>query len=375
MRIAVMLILLATAALSQNPTPGASTTLSTPTQGAQQPGAASQPPQAQAPEVPADAPVITLHGFCPSMPANTDQKSAECKTIITRAQFEKLVDTLGANMPGSVRQRLAQDYSQMLVLSDQAKKRGLDKTQRFEDIISFMKMRVLAQEYLTNVQETSKPSTADVEKHYQDNKNKYEELTLNRLFIPRNRPPAAAKAAEPKPLTDAELQAQAEKYRARLVAGESFEKLQKEAYEAAGFKTPPPPTVTSKRREGAPASEAEVFTLKKGDLSKTIVDAAGASVYQVQDTKMVPLEQVKPEIEAQLASEKMKQQLESLSNVAKPDLNQAYFSSFKTEEPVRAMTPGGAPMPSPRVSGSPSSSPKPATPKTGSTAPKATPKK
>jgi PPIC-type PPIASE domain len=387
MRIALILVLLATPALSQTPAggttpPSAAPTAPTqqpsgnvPTSTPQQPAASTTQPAPVAPETP----VITLRGFCPSAPAGTDQKSADCKTVVTRAEFEKLVNTLSPNMPGAVRQRLAQDYSQMLVLSDQAAKKGLDKTQKFEDILKFMRMRVLAQEYVTSVQENSKPTPADVEKYYQDNKSKYQELTANRLFIPRNRPaPASEKAPEPKPLTDDQLKPRAEKFRARLAAGEGFEKLQKEAYEAAGFKTPPPPTVTTKRLEGSSPDELELFSLKKGDLSKVIVDPAGATIYQVQETKLVPLEEVKPGIEGQLASERMRQQLDSLSTIAKPELNQAYFSSLKAEEPVRGMMPpGGAPSASQSTpGGAPRAAvPKPAASKSTSTTPKATPKK
>jgi hypothetical protein len=380
MRIAVILVLLVIPAFSQNPSADAPPP--SPAAGQQStnsdPSTAKPPataPSATTSEVPPDAPVMTLRGFCPSMPAATDQKSPECKTVVTRAEFDNLVKTLSPNMPGSVRQRLAQDYAQMLVLSDQAKKQGLDKTQKFDDIIKFMRLRVLAQEYLSSVQENSKPTPAEVEKYYQDNKGKYEELMVNRLFLPRNRPaPAGDKAPEPKPLTDAELQAQADKYRARLAAGESFEKVQKEAYEAAGFKTPPPPTVTSKRREGSTPAELELFSLKKGDLSKPILDMAGASIYQVQDTKVTPFEEVRPGIEAQLASERMRAQLENLSSVAKPEFNQAYFDQFKTNEPVRPTAPPAASRPSSggAATGTP---PKPSTPKPATSAAKPAPKK
>ena len=52
---------------------------------------------AAAPEVKVapDDPVITLKGFC----ADSSLQGDACKTVITRAQFEKLVDALQPNMP------------------------------------------------------------------------------------------------------------------------------------------------------------------------------------------------------------------------------------------------------------------------------------
>jgi hypothetical protein len=354
------------------PTPAA------PAQGAQPPAGQSTTAAPATAEITAETPVITIHGLCPATPA-ADPKSPDCKTVVTRAQFDQLVTTLAPNMPGAARQQLAGDYSRMLVLSNEGQKRGLDKTKRFDEILAFMKMRVLAQEFLTDLQEKSKPTAAQVEKYYQDNKGTYEELTLNRLFIPRNRPaPSTPKAAEPKPLTDAELQAQADKLRARLVAGESFDKLQKEVYAASGFKTPPPPTTTQKRREGLPPAEQELFALKKSDFSKVIMDGAGASIYQVQDTNTVPLEEVKPQIESQLASENMRQEMEKVTGVVKPEMNQAYFQSFRNQEPAGSIGPAGMPRPGMPRSATPpkpaahSASPasaKPSTPKTTTATP------
>src|SRR3954463_322111 len=63
-----------------------------------EPGAAGQkdklPTQQPAPapkkEIPPDAPVITVKGVCPS----PTQNPADCKTVVTRAQFETLVNAL-----------------------------------------------------------------------------------------------------------------------------------------------------------------------------------------------------------------------------------------------------------------------------------------
>src|ERR1700744_4616151 len=156
-------------------------------------------------EVAPDAPVITIDGFCPNAGSGTDAKSPSCKTVITRAQFEKLVDTLNPKMPPQARQSVANDYAKMLVLSTEAKKRGLEDTQRYKDLVNFIKMQVAAQELLHQVQDQSKPTDAEIQKYYQDNAAKYEEISLQRIFIPRNSP----KPTDPR-LTDDQLKAEAE---------------------------------------------------------------------------------------------------------------------------------------------------------------------
>ena len=184
------------------------------------PSAPSNPAPATtstAQEVPADAPVITLQGLCPDKPAGTDPKSPDCKTIVTRAEFDHLADTLSPNMAPSAKQSLASDYSRMLVLSNEARKHGLEDSQHYKDLVNFLKLQLLAQELFRSYQEQSKPSPAELEKYYNNNVAKYEEFSLKRLFIPRNRPDQAEtqKPGEPttslKPRTDPELQAEADR--------------------------------------------------------------------------------------------------------------------------------------------------------------------
>lgn len=286
------------------------------------------PPKAPAPaaEVPPDAAVITLDGFCPDAPAGIDSKSAQCKTVVTRAQFEKLIETLNPKMPPQARQNVANDYARMLVFSSEAKKRGLEDTQRYKDLVNFIKMQVAAQELLHQVQEQSKPTDADVQKFYQDNASKYEEISLRRVFVPRNSP--TAKPTDPR-MTDDDLRAEAEKIRARLAAGEDFDKVQKEIYTAKGYKVSPPPTsIPNWRKESVPPAQAPLFDMKEGELSQVMIEPAGAYVYKVEKKQATPLETVKSEIEAQLSGQKMRDAMESLTASVKPQLNEAYFRSL-----------------------------------------------
>src|SRR5512138_146601 len=77
------------------------------------PAAPAQPPAATAPkakaanpeDVPLTAPVITLAGMCDVKAGGAPP--ATCKTVITRAQFEKLMKALNPQMPMGVRQQLA----------------------------------------------------------------------------------------------------------------------------------------------------------------------------------------------------------------------------------------------------------------------------
>ncbi len=328
------------------------------------PGPLNPPPKPA--DVPPTAPVITLNGFCPDKSPATDPASPECKTVITRAEFEHLANTISPGMPAGARQSLANDYARMLVLASEAKKRGLENSPHYNELLAFVKLQVLAQELFRNLQEQSKPSEAEVEKYYNENPTKFEEVSLKRLFIPRNHPPDTSsdkKPGEPapKPRTDADLQAEGDKARARLVAGEDFDKVQKDFYEAAGYKTPPPPTtMPAWRRESMPPAQQSLFDLKPKEFSKVLIEPAGAYVYQVVEKKLKPLSEVKSQLEATLTNERLRAQMESLTSKIKPEVNQAYFQALAAEAAAQQPNRPQSPMASPWAQ----SSPKRAIPKT-----------
>ncbi len=72
----------------------------------------------KAPEVKVapDDPVITLKGFCTDV---TKQGDA-CKTVVTRAQLEKVAEALQPGMPPALRRQLATRYAQVLRMSTAA---------------------------------------------------------------------------------------------------------------------------------------------------------------------------------------------------------------------------------------------------------------
>src|ERR1700676_330066 len=86
--------------------------------------------------------VLTLKNFC----ADTKQQGDSCKTVITRAQFDKLADALQPNMSPAIRRNLANKYSIMLRMSTEAGKRGLDKLPKFDEMMHFARMQILSGE-------------------------------------------------------------------------------------------------------------------------------------------------------------------------------------------------------------------------------------
>jgi hypothetical protein len=340
-------------------------TNSTPAPAARQSGApgAAAPADSQAPDasnVAPDTPVITINGSCENPPADNAADS-NCKTVITRADFEKIMDAVQPNMPPRARRQFAARYSNALVMSQKAHEMGLDQGPKFEERMSLARIQILSQALSQAVQEKAgQISDKDIEDYYQNNTAAYEEVDLQRIFIPHSQLLPASKiklsgAAEQKRQKDAEevMEKEADKLRARAVAGEDFAKLQAEAFQLAGLKTKPPTTKMGKeRRNNLPPAQASIMELKAGEISKVFSDQSGYFIYKIGVKDVEPLDdKVKEEIRGTMRTQRVQEQMQAVQKSGTPTLDEAYFG------PEMAPAHGPA-LPPP----APSQAPKPASP-------------
>lgn len=338
----------------------------------QSPAPAAQPTDSSASVAP-EAAVLTITGVCPpakaaapkgtakpasgatapkAAPAAT--KTSECKTVITRAQFEKMVNALAPpNRTQEAKRQLVTLLPRLLALSQVAEKQGLDKTPEFQEKMKFYRMQLLAGEVQRKAQEDAgKVSDQDVEAYFKEHPSDYEQFNLDRLFVPRMKQVASETNDKDEKLTDEqqknkeretkakqeegeqEMTKLAASLQARAAAGEDFLKLQKEAFEAAGMKIDSPTVNLPKiRKNGLPPAQASAFDLKQGEVSQVISDAGGHYIYKVNSKEEMPLDQVKTEIHNALQSQRMRESMEKVQNSYKVDPNQAYFGAAAAGAP------------------------------------------
>jgi parvulin-like peptidyl-prolyl isomerase len=292
--------------------------------------------------------------------------------VITKAEFEKLANGLSPNVTPQLKKQLAAVLPRMIAMSDAAKKQGLDKTPQFEETLKFAKMQILANELQRNIQEQAgNISPEEIEKYYEEHADVYEQLNIDRLFVPRTKqsgPEAqqddekseklseeaqkAKDAEEKKKAAEGEqaMSKLAESLRSRAAAGEDFAKLQKEAFDAAGMKIDAPTVnLPNVRRTGLPPAHAVVFDLKSGEVSQVISDSGGYYVYKVNSKGEIPLDQAKTEIHGKLQNDRTRETMENLNNSFKVETNDAYFGPGG----VGAPPPPRLPHPQPPPSGAP----------------------
>jgi PPIC-type PPIASE domain len=335
---------------------------STSTPAAQQSGAApagnaTENKEADASKVAPDAPVITINGSCDNPPAD---KAADpnCKTVITRAEFEKVLDAVQPNMPARVRRQFATRYASAIVMAQKAHEMGLDQGSKFEDRMKLARLQILSQSFNQAMQEKAgQISDKDIEDYYHNQSADYEEADLQRIFVPRSQQLPASKvklsdAAEKKRQKDAEdiMQKEADKLRARAVAGEDFTKLQGEASVLAGLKSKAPSTKMGKvRRTSLPPAHASVMDLKTGEVSPVLSDQSGYFIYKVGANDVEPMDKVKDEIRGTLRTQRMQEQMRAAQQSATPTLDESYFGPEMAPAhgmPLPPPTGGTSPKPS-----------------------------
>jgi hypothetical protein len=356
---------------------------------AQAPGAGSKASEPTV-EVPLTAVVLTIKGVCPSTPkpaatpktgaAKTApaaaKKPADCKTEITRAQFEKIANGLAPTVTPQLKRQLEQALPRFIAMSEIAKEKGLDKSDQFKQTLKIATMQILTTQLQRSVQEESdKVPATEVADYYKKNPEAYEQYSLDRLFIPRYKQAVAdekEEGKEPEKLTEEQQKAKeaadkakqeqgeqemtklADALRERGAAGEDFAKLQKEAFEASGTKVENPTVNLPKiRRTGLPPAHAAVFDLKAGGVSAVISDNGGHYVYKVVSKETLPLDQVKEEIHNKLKSEHMKETMDKYTNSFQAVPNEAYFGPAAPAGPA-GMRQGPPPhMPRPQMAPAP----------------------
>jgi hypothetical protein len=337
-------------------------------------GLTSSAPADTAAAVPPEAAVITVQGVCPPQPKaaaapgtptkpllTTRPSSADCKTVITKAEFEKLAGAVAPNVTPQLKKQLAGVLPRFIAMSEEAKKQGLDKTPQFAETLKFAKMQILTNELQRKIQEdAAKIPPTEIGNYYKSNPEAFEQFNLDRLFVPRTKQvetdskeegdkdeklteeqEKAKEAAEKAKAEEGEqaMTKLAESLRERAAAGEDFVKLQKEAFEAGGMKIESPTVSLPKvRRTGLPPAHAAVFELKPGQVSQVINDAGGHYIYKVNSKEQIPLEQAKDEIQKNLQNQRTRDMMDKVNGSFKVETNEAYFG------------PGGpGTMPPPRV--------------------------
>jgi hypothetical protein len=292
-------------------------------------------PDAKVASLASNEAVITINDFC-SGPLPRD---GHCKTLITRAQFEKLVDALEPGMPLPKRLKVAYNYARIMQMAAAAEARGLDKTSAFAEEMRYARLQLLSQDLTRALRDDANNiSEAEIADYYKKNEPAFDQATLARIFIPRDAQPteeSKSNASADGVLRHDTNQNSGEESMANLAKvlrdraanGEDPDNLQVEAYDAAGIPGTRPKTVMENvRRATLPLTQELVMNLKPGEVSQVISDPGGAHfIYKMISKRTLSLEEASAEIHELIATQRFRDSMAEFQGDAV--FSDAYFSA------------------------------------------------
>ena len=300
-------------------------------------------PTSPAMSVAPDAAVITIQGICDK--SGNSVPAADCKTVVTRADFEKVINAVQPNMPDSGKKQLATGYATALFYAGKAHDAGLDHGPDFDEKMYLVRLQLLASLGRGQLhKDAANVTEAEIEAYHHDHISDYKTISYERLYVPKQKKlePPAQGANDPdlqkkREASEADMKAEADKLRARAAAGEDFAKLQQEAYDFGGYTQIKGSNarVDKVRKGSIPPADASIFELKTGDVSQVFADPSGFVVYKIETVEDVPVASLHDEISRTLANDRERRAVEAAQNSTK--LDDAYFT------PPAAITPPAPP--------------------------------
>jgi hypothetical protein len=100
-------------------------------------------------------PVITVRGVCGESKEKIPTEAGPCTTVITREQFENLMQALqpGEDFPARARNNLARLYAEYLTVEAATRKAGMEDRAEFREFMNWMRVLAASEYYRRKLQE------------------------------------------------------------------------------------------------------------------------------------------------------------------------------------------------------------------------------
>ena len=278
----------------------------------------------------------TAAGVTPVAPAPAANPGpafgSDCKTVITREQFDGMFAALFPAKPDAQKWRFANQFPDMLVFSEKGRDQGYEQKANFQEKVRHGYLQALAQFTIAQMQEDiNQTSDADVQKYYKDHSDRFEEFHLAELSFPKQRkhPPATLKPGAPDPL----MARIAASIRKEAVAGGNIEALEDKGYVMAGYtKDESPDTDTGAHWtiDDLPVQyKSLILTFKAGQVSQVMDTPEEYVILKLISRKMPPPERIRQ----MYSSMMMQEATQAIRKSVTIQLNPDYFQKPKGGPP------------------------------------------
>jgi hypothetical protein len=244
------------------------------------------------------------------------ESAATCRLGVTKDEFGALVRAIDPNMSPVDRQILAAEYSRLLIMASHARAHGVDQSPEFQTLLQFSTLQLLSSQLVRQTTGSAVPVAPEAEEaYYRGHLRDYQEVALNRVFVPAQANHGGEGARK--------TSARAEAVRSRAVSGEDFAGLQREMGGDLSDAPAVPVLCLS-----LPEALRQVCDLRPGEISPALPDGSGYSIYRLESKRLHAFSEVRQDIHTTLARLLLQTELEKIRTPIALDLDESYFGKL-----------------------------------------------
>ena len=247
---------------------------------------------------------------------------------VTKGEYEQFINALPPQIQteakGPNKRKVAEQYAELRMMADEARKRKIDQTPAAKIQISLQHDQMLAQMLFRDLQTTVKMDDAAVQKYYDAHKGEYEEVKARHILV-RFKDSKVPLREGQKELSDAEALAKAQELKKKLDADGDFAALAKTESDDTGTGAQGGDLGQFARGSMVPEFDAAAFVQPIGKVGEPVRSAFGYHLIKVDERKSKGLAEMKDQIEKQLRPELAKQEVEAIKKANTISVDDAYF--------------------------------------------------
>jgi hypothetical protein len=238
------------------------------------------------------------------------------------------------------RRTFGEQYSLMLLLSQQAVRDHLDSSPAFQRQMEFDRVQWLARTELENIRHLVQVTPEEVSQYYAAHQSEFDEVKLRQTVIRKK----AEGAKEGTPgLAPEEARTTAEAFRNALAAGKDAKQVAQDLKVAAAVRLDTEPR-TFRRGQLPAAWDKAAFQLKDGEVTEPLDSGQAIVLLQSAGRQHAELKEVSQQIENQLRQQKVQASIDELKKNTPIWMDQEYFTPPPAPVPPTApKTPLGNP--------------------------------
>ena len=294
---------------------------------------AAQPPAAPAKPTDSADPVVFTAG----------------STKMTRSEFDALVKNLPDSIRGQIggdtpeaRRRFAEQFGEVILFANEAKKRGLDSTPTAKVQVFLQEQSLLAGLLYQQMLAAGKPTEEASKAWFDAHKADYEQAKARHILIRFKGSPVPVKPKQ-EDLGEEDALAKTKAIRERLVKGEEFAAVAKAESDDTGSGAQGGDLGVFGHGRMVPVFEETAFKLPIGEVSQPVKSQFGWHLIQVQERTVKNFAEVKADIDKRLQTENAQKAMQAFKSSAKPVLDEAYFGQPAPAAPPQTAPPAQPP--------------------------------